>query len=250
MDVTRADALPERRISILLLVVAAHERMGRLVERELAADGIAAADYAFLSLVGLRGPARLTEVAGELGMPLTTASDAVRRLEARGHTRRAPNPGDGRSVLVELTEAGEGEWRRGWPALRRINEQLSEALDDPDLVRTGLERLGRAFDEIVLVAIVLAAATAASAADGPATVARIQVPRLRSRAQRSQAGASCGSACSARRAHPWPEAVGAGRATPARRTLEVSVPAARACGCRTGRGTPRRHRTGAAPAAD
>ena len=58
------------------------------VERELAADGVAAADYALLSLVGVRGPARLTEVAGELGMPLTTASDAVRRLERR-NTRRA-----------------------------------------------------------------------------------------------------------------------------------------------------------------
>jgi len=61
--------------------------MGQLVERELAADGVAASDYALLSLVGARGPARLTEVAGELGMPLTTASDAVRRLEGRGMPR-------------------------------------------------------------------------------------------------------------------------------------------------------------------
>jgi DNA-binding MarR family transcriptional regulator len=143
------DAPPERRLSILLLVVAAHQRMGQLVERELAADGVPAGDYALLSLVGLRGPARLTEVAGELGMPLTTASDAVRRLEARAHARRVPNPDDGRSVLVELTEAGDDEWRRGWPALRRIDEQLTEALDDPGLVRTGLERLGAAFDEIL-----------------------------------------------------------------------------------------------------
>jgi len=30
--------------------------MGQLVERELAADGVAASDYALLSLVGARGP--------------------------------------------------------------------------------------------------------------------------------------------------------------------------------------------------
>jgi hypothetical protein len=42
--------------SLLLLVVAAHQRMGQLVERELAADGVAASDYALLSLVGARGP--------------------------------------------------------------------------------------------------------------------------------------------------------------------------------------------------
>ena len=149
MDTTPTDARPERRLSILLLVVAAHQRMGQLVERELAADGVASADYALLSLVGLRGPARLTEVASELGMPLTTASDAVRRLEARGHARRDRNPDDGRSVLVELTEAGDDEWRRGWPALRRVNEQLTEALDDPELVRAGLEGLGAAFEQVL-----------------------------------------------------------------------------------------------------
>lgn len=52
-------------------------------------------------------------------------------------------------MLVELTDAGDEEWRRGWAALRRINAQLTEALDDPDLVRAGLERLGSAFDEIL-----------------------------------------------------------------------------------------------------
>ncbi len=149
MDGTRVDTRPERRLSILLLVVAAHQRMGQLVERELAADGVAAADYALLSLVGLRGPARLTEVAAELGMPLTTASDALRRLEARGHVRRSRNPDDGRSVLVELTDAGGDEWRRGWPALVRVNEQLAEALEEPDLVRAGLERLGSAFETVL-----------------------------------------------------------------------------------------------------
>jgi DNA-binding MarR family transcriptional regulator len=147
VDGAGTDIRPERRLSILLLVVAAHHRMGQLVERELAADGVMSADYALLSLVGLRGPARLTEVAAELGMPLTTASDAVKRLEARGYAHRSRNPDDGRSVLVELTEAGNDEWRRGWPALRRVNEQLMGALEDPELVRAGLERLGGAFEQ-------------------------------------------------------------------------------------------------------
>ena len=149
MDGTHTDTRPERRLSILLLVAAAHQRMGQLVDRELPADGVVSADYALLSLVGLRGPARLTEVAGELGMPLTTASDAVRRLEARGHAHRSRNPDDGRSVLVELTDAGDDEWRSGWPALVRINEQLAEALEEPDLVRAGLERLGSAFETVL-----------------------------------------------------------------------------------------------------
>jgi MarR family transcriptional regulator, organic hydroperoxide resistance regulator len=145
MSARSPQAPPERRLSLLLLVLAANQRLGQLVERELAADGVEAPDYGLLSLVGVRGPARLTELAAELGMPLTTASDAMRRLETRGHAARGPNPEDGRSVLFALTPEGDEAWRRGWPALQRINRFLQEELDDPAAVREALERLGDAF---------------------------------------------------------------------------------------------------------
>src|SRR5215472_9863952 len=117
-------APPERRLSTLLLLVAAHQRMAQLVERELAADGVESDSYASLSLIGVRGAVRLTELAEELGQPLTTMSDVARRLESRGYVRRRPNPDDGRSFLFELTARGDREWRRGWGALQRINAAL------------------------------------------------------------------------------------------------------------------------------
>lgn len=143
---SRRATTPERRLSLLLLVVAASQRMGQLVDRELAAEGVDAGDYALLSLVGVRGPVRLTEVAAELGMPLTTASDAIRRLEAGGRVERLPNPDDGRSSLFRLSAKGDTEWRRGWPALQRIDARLIRELDDPAAVRLALETLGAAFE--------------------------------------------------------------------------------------------------------
>ena len=119
--------------------------MVQLVERELAADGVDASDYGALSLIGVRDEMRLTELAGELGMPLTTMSDVVRRLEARGHVRRRPNPDDGRSFLFALTARGNREWRRGWGALQRVNEQLARDVDF-DEMRTALTSLGFAFE--------------------------------------------------------------------------------------------------------
>src|SRR5438045_6356865 len=104
---SKSAAPPERRLSLLLLLVAANQRMGQLVDLELAADGVESNGYALLSLIGVRGPVRLTEVAAELGMPLTTASDVMRRLEARRHVRRTPNPEDGRSFLFELSANGD-----------------------------------------------------------------------------------------------------------------------------------------------
>jgi DNA-binding MarR family transcriptional regulator len=120
--------------------------MTQLVERELAADGVDASGYGSLSLIGVRGTMRLTELADQLGMPLTTMSDVVRRLESGGHVRRRPNPDDGRSFLFELTARGDREWRRGWGALQRINEQLAKDVDF-DEMRGALTALGDAFEK-------------------------------------------------------------------------------------------------------
>jgi MarR family multiple antibiotic resistance transcriptional regulator len=119
--------------------------MAQLVEQELAADGVDSNGYAVLSLIGAREELRLTEVAGELGMPITTASDVVRRLEARRLVRRSPNPDDGRSSLFALTATGDREWRNGWPALQRIGQALESHLEDPESVRAAVTELGSAF---------------------------------------------------------------------------------------------------------
>jgi DNA-binding MarR family transcriptional regulator len=120
--------------------------MAQLVDLELAADGVDSNGYAMLSLIGARGPVRLTEVAAELGTPLTTASDVVRRLEARRLVRRSPNPEDGRSFLFALSAAGDREWRRGFGALQRINALLQQHLGAREAaVREALDLLGEAF---------------------------------------------------------------------------------------------------------
>ena len=120
--------------------------MGQVFERELAADGVDSTHYGTLSLIGAYGPLRLTEIASSLGMPLTTASDVVRRLEARGHVRRRPNPDDGRSFLFELSARGDREWRRGWGAIQRILEGLDV---DHDEMRDALTQLNDAFARLL-----------------------------------------------------------------------------------------------------
>jgi DNA-binding MarR family transcriptional regulator len=119
--------------------------MAQLVDQELAADGVDPNGYAILSLIGARGPLRLTEVAAELGLPITTAFDVVRRLEGRRLVKRSQNPDDGRSSLFALTASGDRQWRNGWPALQRINRALERHLDDPESVRSAVTDLGSAF---------------------------------------------------------------------------------------------------------
>jgi DNA-binding MarR family transcriptional regulator len=123
--------------------------MAQLVERELARDGVEPDGYAVYSLIGARETMRLTEISEQLGMPLTTASDIVRRLEGRGLVRRHANPEDGRSFLFELTARGDREWRRGWGALQRIDESLRGELGDWEAARSSLTELGTAFENVL-----------------------------------------------------------------------------------------------------
>jgi DNA-binding MarR family transcriptional regulator len=138
----RRSAAPPQRVSLLLEIYAVSAQAGTLLQREFARDGLKTDDYAALSSVGAFGPITLTELASMLGAPLTTMSHAFRRLEGRDQVRRAANPADGRSVLFELTEAGDAAWRAGWPALQRTNAAIRAALDVPeDEIRESLRRL-------------------------------------------------------------------------------------------------------------
>jgi DNA-binding MarR family transcriptional regulator len=137
---------PQRRLSLLLQIFGAHQRMAELVNRELSRDGVDASGYATLSSIGAFGPLRLTELAGLLGTPLTTMSDWVRRLEAAGKVQRRPNPADARSTLLELTATGDAEWRAGWPALGRATTAIVAGLADEPATRAALDELAQALE--------------------------------------------------------------------------------------------------------
>ena len=92
---TRSAAPPEWGLSLLLRPLAWQHisGMAQLVEQELAADGRSTrTGYAVLNLIGVRGQMRKKKKAVELGMPITTASDVVRRLEGRRLVKVSPEP--------------------------------------------------------------------------------------------------------------------------------------------------------------
>ena len=95
---------PQRaRIGLLFQIFRTHQLTAKLVTRALEPTGLRGDDYAVYSYL-LHGPMTLTELADGTGMPLTTAAGYVKRFEERGHLARRPNPADGRSQLLELTD--------------------------------------------------------------------------------------------------------------------------------------------------
>src|SRR2546430_14291917 len=62
------------------------------------------AAYPVLSSIGQAGRARLSDVAGALGVALPTVSGQVKHLEADGLVRRAVDPEDARARLAGLLD--------------------------------------------------------------------------------------------------------------------------------------------------
>ena len=138
---------PEHRISLSFEIFAVSQRLGAYLDRALEGTGIRPAEYAVYSLMLEAGPRTPTELAAMLGMPPSTLSTYLAAMLAREDARRIPNPADGRSVRVVLTDRGRAVVRRVNPPFTRAQRTLDASLDRPvDEVRAVLVGLGEAIE--------------------------------------------------------------------------------------------------------
>ena len=96
---------------------------GPLAEEQLSMSGFAA-----LWALRVSGEMEGREVAAEVGIARSSFSGLANRLEGRGLIQRRQHPGDGRSVLFSLTEAGRVMLDRAWPNLNCSERQMSAHL--------------------------------------------------------------------------------------------------------------------------
>jgi DNA-binding MarR family transcriptional regulator len=128
--------------TVLLQLWTAAHTAERLVHEHLERAGVSDEQFALLSLIALEGPVTPTTLAGQMGVPLTTLADAVRRLDARGEIERLPNPEDGRSHLLTLSAAGHKRVKAAAPAVVGSVEDLRKHL------RLPLEEVEAAMDDV------------------------------------------------------------------------------------------------------
>ena len=84
------------------------------------------------------GPLRITELAGAQALAQPTVTQIVALLADRGYVERGRHPGDGRVVLVSVTEAGRAaleDFRGRYRALLRA--QLADRSDQEVLALAG-----------------------------------------------------------------------------------------------------------------
>ena len=126
-----ADDPPQRRISLPFEIFLVNQRLGSYLDRALEGTGVRPAEYAVYSLMLEAGPRTPSELATMLGMPLSTLSTYISAMLGRRHARRIPNPADGRSVRVVLTDRGRAVVRLVNPPFARALDTLEANLDRP-----------------------------------------------------------------------------------------------------------------------
>src|SRR5947209_13982396 len=104
--------------TILLDLFLTNQHRKRMIEAALVQTELPSEDYPVYVIVGAEGPWTPTRLAARLEMPLSTVLFRLGRLERRGHAERVPNPDDGRSYLIRLTDEGERLLGDARPAFR------------------------------------------------------------------------------------------------------------------------------------
>jgi DNA-binding MarR family transcriptional regulator len=119
---------PERHLSILFDVFALGQRVRTLVAAAMAGCGLRPDEYAAYSVVFEARSVTMTELARELGMPVTTAADYVRAMRERRHVSRTPHPTDSRAYQLSLTPAGLRAHRKASAAFEQAHAAFVHAL--------------------------------------------------------------------------------------------------------------------------
>jgi DNA-binding MarR family transcriptional regulator len=114
------------------------------IEAVFARHGLDAGEFDVLSTLRRSGPPwalRPTELYRSLMISSGGLTDRLNRLTKAGMITRPPSPGDGRSLLVQLTEKGRTTVEAAFREDMAVEARLLAALDDAD--RTALADLLR-----------------------------------------------------------------------------------------------------------
>jgi DNA-binding MarR family transcriptional regulator len=144
---TRTDAMSE--IDRAFMVLGRRANLPRTHELYARRAGIDLERSAVLVLARLddEGAIRPSDLARLVGVEPSTITRQVQDLERRALVSKRPDPSDGRSCVVQLTEAGHETLLRYRAARRQVLEQAMAAWDPDDLATfaDGLDRFVEGF---------------------------------------------------------------------------------------------------------
>lgn len=139
----------EEDVDPLFLVWLAARSTTDLLDAVLAPAGLSGDELAIYSMLAASPGIAPGELSRWMAAPPTSVSSYVKRLEARGHVRREPNPDDRRSHRLHLTAAGTEAHRAAAGLFNPVRDQVIARLGaDDEPVRSSLMTVRAVVDTI------------------------------------------------------------------------------------------------------
>jgi DNA-binding MarR family transcriptional regulator len=107
--------------------------------------GLSGRELDLVALLGSSGPSSIKSLVADLGLPRSTMTAIVDRLEDRGLIKRLPNPQDRRSVILEATPSASDALLRYHDEMLGFAEHLRAVLGQAE--QDQLIRLIQKLDE-------------------------------------------------------------------------------------------------------
>jgi DNA-binding MarR family transcriptional regulator len=124
-----------------LHVQRAARSLARRFDEALKPVGLTNQQFSLLMSLNRPEPPRMKEVALLLALDRTTLTANLKPLERRGLANAMPDPEDGRSRRLELTDEGRELLARAVPIWRKTEEEIEKKLANPAAIRAGLAAL-------------------------------------------------------------------------------------------------------------
>jgi len=125
--------VPPRQRALLEVIVAVSLRLRlRGVDLE-SSTGLAGRELDLVALLTSSGPTSVKSLVADLGLPRSTMTAIVDRLQERGLVNRHPNPQDRRSVVLEATPIAHEALRKYHIGMKSLVDHIAKTLTDEEI---------------------------------------------------------------------------------------------------------------------
>jgi MarR family 2-MHQ and catechol resistance regulon transcriptional repressor len=128
----------------------AHESLRRHADCHIHSLGIGFSDFLVLELLLHKGPTPVNTIGAKVHLTSGSITTAVDRLEQKGLVERRSHPGDRRTRMVHLTEAGQKLISFAFADHEAAMERATSGLtpEEKEQAAALLKKLGKAADQV------------------------------------------------------------------------------------------------------
>ena len=118
--------------SIVHNILYASQLISRAMDRRFRVSGLTYNHVSVLLILWEKGPLKQKDLVGHMAITQTAITAIISRMTAIDLVLQSPNPGDGRSVIISLTDKSRRKMNTIWSELKIAESDTLKGFTDPE----------------------------------------------------------------------------------------------------------------------